>query len=473
MTISSTTAKNTYNGNGVTTAFPYSFRILDDDHLLVQTKVISTGVVTDLVKTTDYTVSGVDEAAGGNVTLVDAATDAPTGNQIIITRNVPILQETDYQEYDPFSAASHEEALDKLTMIAQQISEQSDRTIKMDAGVDTDDVSTTLPGPSASAVLAWNADADAIENVTITDLVDSYTIPVGTGFLAQTSALTATLRTLTGTANEITVTNGGGTGGNPTLSLPTTLTFTGKTVTGGTFASPAITTAILDSSGNELFKFTATASAINEFTNTNAAIGTNPQLSATGGDTNIGLDFLSKGTGAYRFLGTATAPGTIQLFEQTSNGTNKVSILAAASIASDLTVTLKSASSGYPVLDSTDGDAWTSFTPGFTGFSADPSGVVAAYKKIGKTCFIRISMSNGTSNATGFTITTLPFTSAATAQYFPASFATDNGTQTTGKGVIINSGTTVLILTDSAGSATGWTNSGTKGALISLAYETA
>lgn len=43
--------------------------------------------------------------------------------------------------------------------------------------------------------------------------------------------------TIVGTANEITVTNGDGSAGNPTLSLPAALTFTGKTVTGGTFAS--------------------------------------------------------------------------------------------------------------------------------------------------------------------------------------------------------------------------------------------
>jgi len=54
------------------------------------------------------------------------------------------------------------------------------------------------------------------------------------GVLARTGAGTAAARTITGTANEITVTNGDGVSGNPTLSLPTALTFTGKTVTGGT-----------------------------------------------------------------------------------------------------------------------------------------------------------------------------------------------------------------------------------------------
>ena len=42
-------------------------------------------------------------------------------------------------------------------------------------------------------------------------------------------------RPITGTAHEIDVADGDGVGGNPTISLPSALTFTGKTVTGGTF----------------------------------------------------------------------------------------------------------------------------------------------------------------------------------------------------------------------------------------------
>jgi hypothetical protein len=65
------------------------------------------------------------------------------------------------------------------------------------------------------------------------------------GLLVADGANAFLARTLTGTANEITVANGTGVSANPTLSLPTALTFTGKTVTGGTFASPTLTTPAL------------------------------------------------------------------------------------------------------------------------------------------------------------------------------------------------------------------------------------
>lgn len=57
------------------------------------------------------------------------------------------------------------------------------------------------------------------------------------GILTQTAADTFVGRTLTGTANELTVTNGNGVSGNPTISLPSAMTFTGKTITGGTFST--------------------------------------------------------------------------------------------------------------------------------------------------------------------------------------------------------------------------------------------
>ena len=91
------------------------------------------------------------------------------------------------------------------------------------------------------------------------------------------------------------------------LTLTGTQTLTNKTIT-----APKIGTSILDTGGNELAKLTATSSAVNEFTVANAATGGSPTLSATGGDSNIDLDLLAKGTGHVTIRGN-TNPGVLQL----------------------------------------------------------------------------------------------------------------------------------------------------------------
>jgi hypothetical protein len=86
-------------------------------------------------------------------------------------------------------------------------------------------------------------------------------------------------------------------GSGKTLAVAGTLTATGTT----TLTSPRIGTQISDTNGNELLKLTATASAVNELTLANAATGGAPVLSATGGDTNIGIALTPKGTGGVVF----------------------------------------------------------------------------------------------------------------------------------------------------------------------------
>lgn len=54
--------------------------------------------------------------------------------------------------------------------------------------------------------------------------------PGSNGLVAKTAANTSAARTLTGTANEITVTNGDGVSGNPTISLPSSIDLGGKSL---------------------------------------------------------------------------------------------------------------------------------------------------------------------------------------------------------------------------------------------------
>ena len=83
------------------------------------------------------------------------------------------------------------------------------------------------------------------------------------------------------------------------------LVATGDTNIGMEFRPKATGTNVMaDQNGNEILIFAAgTASAVNEVTMTNAAAGSGPQISATGGDTNIGLDLRPKGTGALQLTG--------------------------------------------------------------------------------------------------------------------------------------------------------------------------
>ena len=89
-------------------------------------------------------------------------------------------------------------------------------------------------------------------------------------------------------------------GTNPDIyTLPNGDVTTGgtQTLTNKTLTSPKIGTSILDTNGNEVALITATGSAVNEVTFVNAATGNNPSLTASGGDTNVGIALKTKGSG--------------------------------------------------------------------------------------------------------------------------------------------------------------------------------
>tara|TARA_R100000654_G_scaffold70611_1_gene100999 strand:- start:562 stop:1962 length:1401 start_codon:yes stop_codon:yes gene_type:complete len=78
-----------------------------------------------------------------------------------------------------------------------------------------------------------------------------------------------------------------------------------ETLTNKTLTSPKIGTKISDTNGNELLNLTATSSAVNELTFANAATGNNPSFTASGGDTNVGINLVPKGTGVVQANGSA------------------------------------------------------------------------------------------------------------------------------------------------------------------------
>lgn len=130
MTVSSTTTRKSAGGDGSNDTFGYDFKIFDDDDITVIIRTDSTGAETTKTKTTHYTVTGVGSASGGNVVFTSGNIPA-SGETVVLLRTTARTQLTDYVPNDPFPAATHEDALDKLTFIAQELEEQIGRSLKV------------------------------------------------------------------------------------------------------------------------------------------------------------------------------------------------------------------------------------------------------------------------------------------------------------------------------------------------------
>lgn len=116
MTVSTEVDHNDYTGNGVTTSFPYTFRIFKKSDLTVQVADLNENI-TVLTLDTDYYVTGAGTYSGGSVVLMSPLTN---GWKISISRDLPVTQETDLRNQGKFFAEVHEDAFDKLTMLIQQ-----------------------------------------------------------------------------------------------------------------------------------------------------------------------------------------------------------------------------------------------------------------------------------------------------------------------------------------------------------------
>jgi hypothetical protein len=191
MTISTTDSRISYNGNGVTTFFSFPYRFLANGDLVV-VEVSSAGVETVKTLTTHYTIAGAGDDAGGSVTMLTAPA---SGTRLIIYRDTDIVQETDYISGDPFPAETHERALDRLTMIAQEIGSDADRAIKVPVG-DSSSFSTTLPAAAnrLDKFIAFNSSTGAMElsSLTMTQLASAVAAAYAAGSTADAVTYTPT-----------------------------------------------------------------------------------------------------------------------------------------------------------------------------------------------------------------------------------------------------------------------------------------
>lgn len=281
MTVTSTTNKATYSGDGVTTSFAFSFRILDEDDLTIKIKD-SNGNISTKTITTHYTVSGSGNDSGrtnytsGNVVFtagnIPSATDT-----VIILREIEATQESNYPRNSRFPSATVEEDFDKLTMLSQQLEEELERSVKLDAGVTGFDA--TLPTPVSNGFIKFNSAGTALDVSTLAS--------VSTGLLAVVQDTTPQL----GGALDCNAYN---------------IEFDDNT-------------GICDDASNEQLIFQKTSNAVNHYEMTNSATGTSPLIKAVGTDTNVDFRAAPQGSGTVRLEGTVVVPDEIQHDADTNN----------------------------------------------------------------------------------------------------------------------------------------------------------
>lgn len=119
MTLTSTTVRSTHTGDGTTVTFSYGFKIFSETEVAVYVA----GVLKTI--TTDYSVSGVGSSSGGNITFETSA--KPASSESIVFVRVPArTQTTDYTITGTIDPQTVEDALDKTTMLIQDIGDSSD-----------------------------------------------------------------------------------------------------------------------------------------------------------------------------------------------------------------------------------------------------------------------------------------------------------------------------------------------------------
>ena len=161
MAVTTTTTRHSFSGSGSSFSsgatpsgqgpFSINFTIIDAVHIQVYwTKgssipngtPISSGDFTAgssgyLVKDVHYTVQNAGSASNASITWVESGFTVsstvifPTSNDtLVITRNVPLTQVTNYQNNATIDAETIEQSFDKLTQTAQQLDDGKDYSFK-------------------------------------------------------------------------------------------------------------------------------------------------------------------------------------------------------------------------------------------------------------------------------------------------------------------------------------------------------
>ncbi len=158
MTISSTTRiAGPFTGNGVTTTFPFTYKVFSTADVQVIRLTISTGIETTLTIVTDYNITlngDQDSNPGGNIVLVAALSSL---YKLTATSDIANLQPTDLTNQGGFYPEVITDALDRATIQIQQLADQTDRAIKIPISDGVLDMTTPGTADRASKYFVYDA----------------------------------------------------------------------------------------------------------------------------------------------------------------------------------------------------------------------------------------------------------------------------------------------------------------------------
>jgi len=187
-----------YTGNGAATAFGFTFKVFAASDV----RVVLTIAGIENTITSGYTVtlnSDQDANPGGSVTYPTTGAALASPNKITLLSNLALSQGVDFPEGGNFRASAVEDAVDRTTILIQQLGEQVARTVQVPASASG--VSSALPSPLAGAYIGWNGAGNALVNLASTPPSDTGFVNVktygaiGDGIADDTAAIQAAFAT--------------------------------------------------------------------------------------------------------------------------------------------------------------------------------------------------------------------------------------------------------------------------------------